>query len=83
MLFLIKQHQQVYQLTQDLLRLNETQGCEGVVAVQGGQEHVQPLQSHPNTERGLQGPESWLTKQAASLQPGYQEAHALFLHLVF
>lgn len=56
------------------------QADEGVVAVQGGQQHVHPLQGGPDAERARQVPEGGLREEAAALEAGDQEGHAPLLH---
>ncbi|TNN65124.1 hypothetical protein EYF80_024633 [Liparis tanakae] len=62
--------------------LDDVQVDEGVVAVQGSQQHVHPQQGGSDTERTRQVPESGLREETATLQAGDQETVALILHTV-
>lgn len=55
---------------------------EGVVAVQGSQKQVHPLQGGSNTERTCQVPESGLTEKTPTLEPRDHESHTLILQHV-
>lgn len=56
------------------------QADEGVVAVQGGQQHVHPLQCGPDAERARQVSEGGLQEEAAALEAGDQEGHSSLVH---
>lgn len=54
---------------------------EGVVAVQGRQQHVHPLQRGSDTERDRQAPESGLREEASTLKTGDQKTFSMILQL--
>lgn len=62
------------------MRLDDVQANKGVVAVQGGQQHVHPLQSGPNAEGARQVSEGGLREEAAALKAGDQEGHSSLVY---
>lgn len=53
--------------TEHEVGLDDVQADEGVVAVQGGQQHVHPLQGGPDAERARQVSEGGLREETAAL----------------
>lgn len=66
--------------TEHEVGLDDVQADESVVAVQGGQQHVHPLQGGPDAERARQVSEGGLREEAAALEAGDQEGDPSFGH---
>lgn len=62
-----------------MLRLDDVQADEGVVAVQGGQQQVHPLQCGSDAEGARQLPQGGLREETPTLEPGDQEAGTVVL----
>lgn len=66
--------------TEHEVGLDDVQADEGVVAVQGGQQHVHPLQGGPDAERARQVSEGGLREETAALEARNQEGHSSLVH---
>lgn len=66
--------------TEHQVGLDDVQADEGVVAVQGGQQHVHPLQGGPDAEGARQVPEGGLRQETPALEAGDQKGHSSLAH---
>lgn len=67
------------ELTENVLRLDDVQADEGVVAVQSSQQQVHPLQDGSHAERPRQLPESGLGEETPTFKLPDQELLATVL----
>lgn len=66
--------------TEHQVGLDDVQADKSVVAVQGSQQHVHPLQGGPDAERARQVSECGLGEEAAALKAGDQEGDSSLGH---